>query len=149
VNSINLTGRLFNDPELKKSPSGISYCRFILAVSIKGAKKGEQLADMIPCIAWKTQAETLAQYCHKGEALGLMGKLSVRPYEREGKTVNNIEVVVRSMEMLGAPRAKVEEIKPKDEPKQMLIEDIKTEDQDQIGSEDQEKSDKGDLPFEV
>lgn len=117
MNSINLTGKLWNEPKLEKSKSGISYSRFILAVSIKGAKKGEQIADLIPCIAWKTTAESLVKYCNKGEALGLVGKLSVRPYEdKEGKTRNNIEVVVRSMEMLGAPRAKVEEIKPKEEP---------------------------------
>jgi hypothetical protein len=72
-----------------------------------------------------------------------MGKLSVRPYEREGKTVNNIEVVVRSMEMLGATRAKVEEIKPKEEPIQMIIEDVTTE------TASEGKDNTQDLPFEI
>ena len=147
MNSINLTGKLWEDPKLDKSKSGISYSRFTLAVSIKGAKKGEQLADLIPCIAWKTTAESLVKYCHKGEALGLVGKLSVRPYtDKEGKARNNIEVVVRSMEMLGAPRAKVEEIKPKEEaqePIQMILEDMTTE------TASEGKDNNNDLPFEI
>ena len=143
MNTINITGKLFKDPVLSQSPSGIPYTRFTLAVAIKGAKKGDQLADMIPCIAWKSQAETLAQYSHKGDTLGIVGKLSVRPYQKDGKTLNNIEVVVRSAEMMGDPRAKVEPLQT-EEPIQMIIEDIKTE-------ETAPASDQGnnDLPFEV
>ena len=54
MNTIILKGRLTKDPELKATQSGISICRFCVAVN-RRFNKDE--ADFINCVAWRSTAE--------------------------------------------------------------------------------------------
>lgn len=57
MNYVSLMGRLTKDPELKKTSSGKSYCRFSVAVKREFSKDGG--ADFINCIAWDKRAEVI------------------------------------------------------------------------------------------
>ena len=58
MNKAILVGRLTKDPELSTTPSGVSNCRFTIAVNrrYKNAEGGYD-ADFINCIAWRQQAD--------------------------------------------------------------------------------------------
>ena len=59
MNTIILKGRLTKDPELKATQSGISICRFCVAVN-RRFNKDE--ADFINCVAWRGTAEFISKY---------------------------------------------------------------------------------------
>lgn len=82
MNSVQILGRLTGDPELRKSQSGISCCKFTVAVNRKFKNKlGEYEADFISCIAWKEKAEFISRYWSKGKLIALEGELRSGSYQ--------------------------------------------------------------------
>ena len=94
MNKAILVGRLTKDPELSTTPSGVSNCRFTIAVNrrYKNAEGGYD-ADFINCIAWRQQAEFLARFFAKGRMVGIVGSIQTRNYEKDGQRVYVTEVV--------------------------------------------------------
>ena len=98
MNTINITGRLAADPELKSTQSGKSVCSFRLAVSRPRVK---DKTDWIPCTAWNHSAEYLCKYAKKGNRVGVSGVLTSREYEdKNGNKRVVLEVVTDSVELL-------------------------------------------------
>lgn len=82
MNKVILTGRLTADPELRQTQSGISSCRFTVAVSRSFKnEKGEYDADFISCIAWRQTAEFVSKYFNKGSMIALEGTLRTGSYQ--------------------------------------------------------------------
>lgn len=78
MNSINLTGRLTKDLELKTKQSGDgSYAFFTIAVDEGKDKNGNKLTEFIDCIAYNQQANFLSNYAGKGDLIEVSGKLHV------------------------------------------------------------------------
>ena len=89
INNVTLVGRLTKDPELKYTPSNVAVATFTLAVNrnFKGAN-GEREADFINCMMWRKQAELFAEWCKKGNLVGVTGRIQTRNYEnQEGQMV--------------------------------------------------------------
>ena len=62
---------------------------------------GEREADFIPCIAWRKQAENLANYVRKGALIGIDGRLQTRTYDaQDGSKRFVMEVVADSVQFL-------------------------------------------------
>ena len=57
-NVVILTGRLTADPELKKTPSGISVTSFSIAVARRYRSGEEQQTDFIRVVAWRPVSYT-------------------------------------------------------------------------------------------
>lgn len=105
MNTVNLTGRLTSDVELKKTNSGVSYCRVTVAVRKRGkVQQGQPDSDFISVSAFRNTAELVARYCGKGSMVGFIGHLSQNIYEKDGKRVYSLEVIADSVEFLGSPR---------------------------------------------
>lgn len=101
INRVVLVGRLTKDPELKYTPNGIASCRFTLAVNRAFKSEGEQQADFIQCVAWRKQAENLANFQRKGNLLGVEGRIQTGSYEgQDGKRVYTTDVVADSIQFL-------------------------------------------------
>ena len=102
INSVNLTGRLTRDPELRVSQSDIAIGNFTLAVNRNFTdRNGERQADFINCVAFKKTAELLKRYVSKGSQIGVTGRLQSRSYEnKEGQRVYVTEVVVENLVFL-------------------------------------------------
>lgn len=82
MNKVILTGRLTADPELRQTQSGISSCRFTVAVNRDYKNdKGEYEADFIQCIAWRQTAEFVSRYFTKGRMINLLGTLRNNNYK--------------------------------------------------------------------
>lgn len=81
MNNVQILGRLTADPELRKSQSGISSCKFTVAITRRFKnKQGEYEADFVTCIAWKEKAEFISRYWSKGKLIALDGELRSGSY---------------------------------------------------------------------
>ncbi len=95
MNSCQLLGRICNDLELKTTPSGVSVVSFNLAVDRYMGKDAEKKVDFISCVAWRTTAEHICRYWHKGDEILISGSISTRTYQnKDGNTVYVTEVIV-------------------------------------------------------
>ncbi len=82
INKVILMGRLTADPELRQTPSGISSCRFTVAVDrgYKSKDSGERQADFIRVISWRQTAEFVSRYFSKGKMIIVEGSLRNNDY---------------------------------------------------------------------
>lgn len=95
LNKTLLGGRLTSDVELKQTQSGIPVCTFRVAVNRKYAKEGEQSADFITCIAWKTTAEFISRYFKKGSSICVAGSIQTNSWtDNAGQKRYNFEILV-------------------------------------------------------
>lgn len=117
INSVNLTGRLTKEPELRYTPSGIAVLRFTLAVNRSFSNNnGEKEADFINCLVWRKPAENCANYLKKGSLTGVTGRIQTGSYEgNDGKRVYTTEVVVENVSFL-EPRASNNQNQPSNQP---------------------------------
>lgn len=114
INNVVLVGRLTKDPELKMTPSGIAVTRFTLAVNRPFTSQGgEKKADFINCIAWRKQAENLANFMRKGGRIGVCGRIETGSYEgQDGKRVYTTEIIADSIQFLESRGANSENAPP-------------------------------------
>ena len=82
INTVILMGRLTADPEIKTTSSGISFCKFTVAVDRNFADKttGERQTDFISCVAWRQTAEFINKYFSKGRMIIIEGSLQNNNY---------------------------------------------------------------------
>ncbi len=94
-NKVVLVGNLTADPELKKTPSGVSVVSFTLAVQRRYAKPEDQVqADFINIVAWRNTAEFVTRYFTKGRSMLVCGALQSRSYtDQNGQKRYVTEVV--------------------------------------------------------
>lgn len=106
MNVVALMGRLTADPELRTTPSGISVCRFTLAVDRNYAKAGtERQADFINCVAWRNTAEFVCRYFVKGQLIALNGSIQTGSYtDNNGNKKYTFEVVADNVNFTGDRR---------------------------------------------
>ena len=86
-------GRLVRDPELSTTKSGISMCRFSVAVDRKFSKQGEEKqADFFDVTVWRQTAEFVCKYFTKGRMIHIDGVLQNNNYtDKDGvKHYSNI-----------------------------------------------------------
>ncbi|HOS94861.1 MAG TPA: single-stranded DNA-binding protein [Armatimonadota bacterium] len=101
INRVVLVGRLGNDPELRVTASGISVCSLRLAVRRPRAQEGQPDTDWIDVVAWRQNAEFVANYLKKGYLVGVDGRLQVREWENQaGEKRRSVEVVADSIQNL-------------------------------------------------
>ena len=98
MNTINLTGNICNDLELKSTQSGKSVITFNLAVKRPFTK---DTTDFIPMVAWEKNAEYLSRYGKKGSRVAVSGKLTTRKYQdKDGNNRTAFEVVCDNVELM-------------------------------------------------
>ena len=75
-NRVILMGRLTRDPELRTTQSGISMCRFGIAVDRRFVKQGEERqADFFEVTCWRQTAEFVCKYFTKGRPILVEGSV--------------------------------------------------------------------------
>lgn len=106
ANKVFLIGNLTRDPELTETPSGISCCRFGLAVSRNYTDaNGERQTDFFDCTAWRGIGETIARYTKKGNKICVIGSVQLRKYEdNNGVMRQTVDIIVQDCEFL-TPKA--------------------------------------------
>lgn len=103
INRVVLVGRLTKDIEVRKTTSGLSTTTFTLACNRRYTSKDSngQTADFINCVAWRQQADFLGSYAHKGNIVGIEGRIQTRSYDGQNGKVYVTEVVCDSVQLIG------------------------------------------------
>ena len=100
MNQVILVGRLVYEPELKTSQSGVVNLSLRVAVS---RNDKEKMTDFINCHAFGKTAEFIAKYFHKGDPIGVTGKLQVSNWEKQdGTKMTDTYVMVSEVNFLPA-----------------------------------------------
>lgn len=97
LNKVFLMGRLVRDPELRQTPSGVSVCRFSVAVDrqYKNQQTGERECDFVECSAWRQTAEFVARYFSKGKLILVEGAMRNNNYT-DGNGVQHYSMNVQA-----------------------------------------------------
>lgn len=105
MNKVILIGNLTRDPEVSETSSGITYCRFSIAVGRRFANAdGERETDFFNITAWRTQAENCGKYLKKGSKVAISGTLQNRSYEdKEGNKRTATDIIAEEVEFLSKP----------------------------------------------
>jgi single-strand DNA-binding protein len=98
--TLNITGNLTSDPELRFTPSGSAVANFTIASTPRTFDKasnewkdGETL--FLRCSVWREAAENVAESLTKGMRVLIEGRLKSRSYEtKEGEKRTVIELEV-------------------------------------------------------
>lgn len=103
LNDVSLMGRLTADPELRRTPNGVSVTTFTIAVERTYTPQGqEKQADFIDIVAWRNTAEFVCKYFSKGRMIALNGSIQTRLYEdKEGHKRKAFEVVADNVFFCG------------------------------------------------
>ena len=102
VNKVILIGNLTRDPELAVTNSGVSVCRFSIAVSRRFSNaEGERETDFFNVVAWRAIAENCAKYLKKGSKIAVMGSIQNRSYEgTDGTKRYTTDITAEEIEFL-------------------------------------------------
>lgn len=84
MNSVNLTGRLTRDPEIRYTDAGLSIARFSIAVDRRFYKDGEQSADFINIVSFGKTAEFIEKWFKKGTKIEVSGRIQTGSYTNNG-----------------------------------------------------------------
>lgn len=87
LNQVILVGRLVEEIQLKENENGKKNAEITLAVGRPFKNEnGEYDTDFIDCVLWTGVAENTAEYCHKGDIIGIRGRIQSRIIENEDGT---------------------------------------------------------------
>ena len=110
MNKVILVGNFTHDPESGKTPTGVNFCRFSIAVQRDYANSdGTRETDFFNITVWRKQAENCLKFLKKGNKAGIVGALQNRSYEdKDGIKRTVIDIVANEVEFL-TPKSKEEE----------------------------------------
>jgi single-strand DNA-binding protein len=103
-NSVQLIGRLGNDPEVKNFDSGKKLASFSLATNDKYTNnKGEKIEETMwhNIVVWGKKADIVESYLKKGAEIAMEGKLINRSYEKDGEKKYITEISLNELYMIG------------------------------------------------
>ena len=106
-NRVLLMGNLTKNPELRQTPSGTAVTEFGLAVNESYKNKAGEMVEQtcfVDVVVWGRQAETSAEYLHKGSLAFIEGRLQLDKWENEkGEKRSKLRVRADRVQFLGAP----------------------------------------------
>lgn len=110
-NTVHLTGRIGNDPELKYLQDGKVVVNLSLATrrklhplerKLKDIQSGDEETDWYNLEIWGQKAEFVSKFVDKGTRVGVIGSLQVDDYKDKvtGEPRSSVRVVVREFDIL-------------------------------------------------
>src|SRR5574344_265220 len=102
MNKVIIIGNLTKDPEHQTTTSGVSVCRFTVAVQRKFENaEGEREADFLNVVAWKGTADSCHKFLSKGKKCCVVGSLQTRSYDATDGTKRYVtEIIANEVEFL-------------------------------------------------
>lgn len=98
MNSINITGRIGKDIELKYTQSGKKVVNLSVAVY-----RNKETTDWFDCTAFEQSADLLANYCKKGDPIGLSGSMQSRTYNDSNGVSHRVwELIVNQVSLVAS-----------------------------------------------
>ena len=112
LNQTVLVGRVVRDVEVKELESGKKVANMTIAVprSYKNIN-GEYDTDFIDVILWEAIATNVNEYCHKGDLIGIKGRLQSRTIEIDEETKEYVlELVAEKVTFLSSKKENEEQL---------------------------------------
>ena len=106
-NSVQLIGRLGNEPEVRTFESGKKMATFSLATNdVYYNNEGEKVQDTQwhNIVVWGKKVDVVENYLKKGSEIALSGKLINRSYEKDGEKKYITEISMSELLMLGVKK---------------------------------------------
>ena len=131
MNKVFLIGNLTRDPELATTNSGVSVCRFSLAVTRNYSNSdGEREADFLNIIVWRGQAENCHKFLKKGSKCAVSGSIQTRSYDAQDGTKRYVtEIVADNVEFLSTRNSSGDGM---EKPKEKEVADLEPVDDDSL-----------------
>ena len=111
MNKVTIIGNITKDPELRTTSNGVSVCSFTVAVNRRRKVEGQPDADYFNVTAWRERGELCAKFLQKGKKVCVIGSVSVRTWESNGKHGASLELLADEIEFL-SPRVSDPETPP-------------------------------------
>lgn len=119
-------GNLSKDTEAGETPSGLSVCKFSIAINRDYTNEdGSRDVDFFNVVTWRNLADNCAKYLKKGSKVAIVGKLQNRQYEsKDGSKRNVTEIIAEQVEFLTP--------KQSEEPKKHSMRELTQEEMDNL-----------------
>ena len=104
LNQVVLVGRLTDDPEIVTKENGKKVSAVTLAVQ-RSFKNSDGLyeCDFIRCVLWNAIASRTCEFCHKGDVVGIKGRIQSSSYEdKDGIKKYVTEVIAEKVTFLSS-----------------------------------------------
>ena len=110
LNQVIMVGRLVRDPEAVETETGKRRCHITVAV-VRSYKNidGEYETDFIDCVLWDGVAQNTAEWCKKGDIIGVKGRLQTTMIENEEGKKKITEVVAEKITFLSSKKSEEKE----------------------------------------
>ena len=105
-------GRLVAEPSVKETEDGKQVSNITIAVprSYKN-ENGEYDTDFVDVVLWNGIAENTAEYCHKGDIIGVKGRIQTSNYETEdGEKRKSTQIVAEKITFLSSSKDKKDDL---------------------------------------
>ncbi len=105
-------GRLVAEPSIKETEDGKQVSNITIAVprSYKN-ENGEYDTDFVDVVLWNGIAENTAEYCHKGDIIGVKGRIQTSNYETEdGEKRKSTQIVAEKITFLSSSKDKKDDL---------------------------------------
>lgn len=110
MNSVNLTGRLTRDPEVRYTADQKAVARFSIAIDRNTRPGEEKQADFPNIVAFGKTAERVETYLNKGRMVGVSGRLQTGSYiNKDGVKVYTTDVIAERVDFLDTKGSQVPE----------------------------------------
>lgn len=123
MNKITIIGNLTKNPELRSTQDGVSVCGFTVAVNRPKTRNNQDPgADYFNVNAWRGLGENCSKYLAKGRKVCVIGRISLRTWEKDGKHGASLEVLAEDVEFLSSrsdnvdPESGMTRVEPDDLP---------------------------------
>lgn len=94
LNRVILMGRLTGEPDYRTTQSGAAMARFTLAIERDYSHNEEKQTDFLDIIAWRSTADFVSRYFHKGQLVAVQGRVQVNSYtDKDGNKRRSWDIV--------------------------------------------------------
>lgn len=112
INSVNISGNLGRDPELRATKTGMQVLSFSVCVNARVKRNGEwtDKANWVDVTLYGNRAESLSRYLAKGTHVTVSGRLDQRTWEaKDGTKRSKLEVICDEIDFTGGKREQGQE----------------------------------------
>lgn len=105
LNQVVLVGRLVRDVEVRTGENDTKYSFMTLAIprSYKN-HDGIYESDFVECVLWNVVATNTAEYCKKGDIVGIKGRIESRKVEENEINKTVLQVIAEKVTFLSSKK---------------------------------------------
>lgn len=97
MNSVQISGNISSEIDLKYTPQGHAVASFNVAVT---NPYNRDKTSFIPVKCWRKTAENVSNFCEKGSKVAVIGIIEVENYEKDGQKRTFTSVTAQFVEFL-------------------------------------------------